>query len=174
MTRPTEFAPKKEGNYNVVATWPRHMIPLVILTNNILLSSLIALTYHFVPDSSSFWYTKLYSSIIGNWHSYITLLRNVSAAILFIGKCSFCHLTIILIFTHSHPICWDLTFLHPDPLGLDHPTKSCNWQRPTKQNQPRMVLALGGRDSSSKHKCQALGNLHDEAKDAWHAWRSKV
>ena len=56
----------------------------------------------------------------------------------------------------------------------DHPTKSCDWWRPTKQNQPRMALALGGRDSSSKRRCQALENLHDEAQDTRHARRSKA
>ena len=44
-----------------------------------------------------------------------------------------------------------------DLLHLDHPTEPCNWQRPIEQNQPRMVLALGGRDSSSKRKHCALG-----------------
>ena len=56
----------------------------------------------------------------------------------------------------------------------DHPTKSCNWWRPTKQNQPRMALALGRRDFSSKHRCQVLVNLRDKAQDAWHAGRSKA
>ena len=56
----------------------------------------------------------------------------------------------------------------------DHPTKSCDWWRPTEQNQPRMALTLGGRDSSSKRRCQALGNLRDEAQDARHTGRSKA
>ena len=43
----TELAPKKEGNCNVVATWPRHVISLVITLNDIPLSPPIALTYHF-------------------------------------------------------------------------------------------------------------------------------
>ena len=37
-----------------------------------------------------------------------------------------------------------------------------------------MALALGGRDSSLKHRCQAWGNLRDELKDARHARRSKA
>ena len=37
-----------------------------------------------------------------------------------------------------------------------------------------MALALGGRDSSSKHRCQVLENLRDKALDAWHAGRSKT
>ena len=37
-----------------------------------------------------------------------------------------------------------------------------------------MALALGGCYSSSKHKCQALGNLRDKAQDARHAKRSKA
>ena len=38
MTCSTELAPKKEGNCNVMATWPRHVISLVIISNNIPLS----------------------------------------------------------------------------------------------------------------------------------------
>ena len=49
--------------YNVMATWPCHVILLVINLNNILLNSPIALTYHFVPDSLLFWCTKPHSSI---------------------------------------------------------------------------------------------------------------
>ena len=67
MTRLTELAPKKKGNCNVVATWPYHMISLVMTSNNIWLSLLIALTYYLVTDSSPFWYTKSHWSIIGNW-----------------------------------------------------------------------------------------------------------
>ena len=61
-------------------------------------------------------------------------------------------------------ICWD----------LDYPTKFCDWWRLIKQNQPRMALALGGRDSSSKRKCQALRNLRDKAQDVRYAGRSKA
>ena len=39
----------------------------------------------------------------------------------------------------------------------DHLTEPCNWQRPIKQNQLRIVLALGEYDSSSKHKHCILG-----------------
>ena len=58
-----ELVPKKEGNFNVVVTWPRHVILLVITLNDILLSLLIVLTYHFIPDGSSFWCIKPHSSI---------------------------------------------------------------------------------------------------------------
>ena len=44
-----------------------------------------------------------------------------------------------------------------DLLHSDHPTEPCGWRRPIEQNQPRMVLALGGRDSSLKRKHCALG-----------------
>ena len=37
-----------------------------------------------------------------------------------------------------------------------------------------MALAMEARDSSSKRKCQALGNLRDKAQDAWHVGRSKA
>ena len=37
-----------------------------------------------------------------------------------------------------------------------------------------MAFALGGRDFSSKHRCQALENFRDKAKDAWYAKRSKI
>ena len=53
-------------------------------------------------------------------------------------------------------ICWD----------SDHLTKSCDWWKPTEQNQPRMTLALERRESFSKRRCQALRNLRDEVQDA--------
>ena len=37
-----------------------------------------------------------------------------------------------------------------------------------------MALALRRRDSSSKHRCQALGNLRDKGKDAQYAGQSKA
>ena len=52
---------------------------------------------------------------------------------------------------------------------LDYPTKFCNWWRPTEQNQPRMMLALGGHDFSLKRRYQALRNLCDKAQDIRHA-----
>ena len=67
---------------NVVATWPHHMISLIIISNNIPLSPPIALTYHLIPIGLHSWYTKLYPSIVGNWLSYITLLRSAPAIIL--------------------------------------------------------------------------------------------
>ena len=48
MTRLIELAPKKEGNCHVIAIWPRHMISLVIPSNDILPSPPIALIYCFV------------------------------------------------------------------------------------------------------------------------------
>ena len=91
-----------ESYCNGMVTWPHHVISLVILTNNILLSLPIALTYHFVPDSSSFWYTKPHLSIVGNWLAYITLLRSAPATILFVLKCFLRHLTTVSIPTHQH------------------------------------------------------------------------
>ena len=94
MTRLTELAPKKESNCNVVAIWPRHMILLVISSNDILLSLLIALIY--CLDGSFFWYTKPHSSIVGNRFSYIALFRSPPAAILFVKK-----------LTWRYSICWE-------------------------------------------------------------------
>ena len=100
MTRSTELAPKKKDNCNVVVTWPRHVISLVIPSNNILLSPPIALTYYL--DGSLFQYTKSYSSIVGSrlpishcWEAHQPLshlLRSLPAAILFVGKRSLYHL----------------------------------------------------------------------------------
>ena len=81
MTRLTKIALKKKGNCNVVATWPRHVILLVITSNNISLSPPIALTHCLIPDGSPFWYTKPHSSIVGNRFSYIALLGSAPAAI---------------------------------------------------------------------------------------------
>ena len=78
--------------YNVMATWPRHVISLIIIFNNISLSPPIALTYCLIPDGSLFWYTKPHLSIVGNRPSYIALLRSPPAAIPFIGKRSLRHL----------------------------------------------------------------------------------
>ena len=91
--------------YNIVAIWPHHVILLVIISNNILLSLPIAFIYCFVFNSSSFQYIKPHLSIVGNQLSYIVLLKSASAAILFIWKCFFRHLTAILIFIYQHPIC---------------------------------------------------------------------
>ena len=86
------------------------MISLIILSNNILLSLPIALTYQLVSNSSSFQYTKPHSSIVGNRLSYIVLLRSALAAIIFVRKRFFRHLTMVLIFTHQYPIYWDAIF----------------------------------------------------------------
>ena len=176
--RSTKLVPKKESNCNVVSTWPHHVISLVIKSNNISLSPPIALTYCLVSDGSSFQYTKLHSSIVGNRLFYIALLRSLPAAIPFVGKrisrypsvilLQFWFLLTNILFVRTWPfffrIRWD----------LDHLTKSCDWWRPTEQNQPRMMLAMGGRDSSAKRKCQALENLRDKAQDTRHAGRSKT
>ena len=152
--RSTEFAPKKEGNCNFVATWPRHLILLVIPPNNIPQSPLIALTYRF--DGSPFWYTKPHLFIVENWLSYIVLLGSAPFVILL----QFWFLLITISFIETR------LFFIQIYCNSDHPTKSCNWWRPTKQNQPRMALALGRRDFSSKRRYQALGNLRDKAQDA--------
>ena len=102
---------------NVVATWPRHVISLIIISNNIPLSPLIAFTYRLVPDGSLFWYTKPYSSIVGNRLSYIALLRSPPAAIPFVEKRSLRYPTAVLIPIHQHPICWDATLFDRIPLG---------------------------------------------------------
>ena len=72
-----------------MATWPYHVISLVITSNDISLSPSIAFTYRLVPDGSLFWYTKPYSSIVGNQLSFITLLKSASAAIPPFSYCSF-------------------------------------------------------------------------------------
>ena len=59
------------------------------LSTSIPLSPLIAITYHLISNNSPFQYTRPHSSIIENWFSYITLLRNASARYL-------CHPTIFL------------------------------------------------------------------------------
>ena len=95
MTRSTELTPKKEGNCNVVATWPRHVISLIIISSDISLSLPIGLTYCFIPNGLFFWYTKFYSSIVGNRLSYIALLRSPLATISFVGQRSLHHHTLL-------------------------------------------------------------------------------
>ena len=106
---------------NVVATWPRHMISLVIPPNDIPISPAIALTY--CLNGSPFWYTKPHSSIIQNWPSYIAFLRSPQAAILFVGKRSLRHPTAVSISTHQYLVCWDSIFLHLNLLGFGSPHK---------------------------------------------------
>ena len=159
---------------NVMTIWPYCIISLVIISINIPLSPFNALTYHHFSDGSLFWYTKSHLSIVGNRLSYISLLKSVYATIWFVGKRSLYYPTAVLIPTPQYPVCWDSTFFIQIRWDLDHFTKSCNWQKPTDQNQPRMDLKLGERDSSLKHRCQALGNFRDKAQDAWHARRSKT
>ena len=175
MTRSTELTPKKEGNCNIVATWPRHVILLVIASNKIPLSLPIALTYCLVPDGSSFWYTKSHSSIVGNRLFYISLLKSPPAAIPFVGKhtshffqLQFWFLLINIPFVRTRPFFFRIRW------HSDHLTKSCDWWRLLEQNQPRMALALGRHDSSLKRRCQALENFRDKAQDAWHVRRSEA
>ena len=104
-----------------MATWPHYVISLVISSNDILLSLPIALTYCLILDGPSFQYTKSYSSICWKLASYIVLLRSLLVAILFIGKRSLHHPTAVLISTHQHPICWDITFFDLIPLGFESP-----------------------------------------------------
>ena len=68
-----------------MATWPRHMISFVIISNDIPLSPLIAFTYHLIPICLHSRYTKPHLSIVGNRLSYIALLRSALAVILFVG-----------------------------------------------------------------------------------------
>ena len=161
-----------------MATWPCHVISLVIMPNDILLSSLITLAYCLVPSGSPFWYIKPHLSIIWNWLSYIALLKSPPAAIPFVGKRTSCYSSIILLqfrfLLTNIPFVGTRLFFSRIRWDSDHPTKSCNWWMPTEQNQPRIALALGRRDSSSKRRCQALGNLRDEAQDIRHAGRNKA
>ena len=106
---------------NIMATWPRHVISLVILPNDILLSPPIALIY--CLDGSPFWYTKPHSFIVGNWLFYIALLRSPQAAILFVGKHSLRHATAVSIPTYQYLVCWDSTFFLLDLLGFGSPHK---------------------------------------------------
>ena len=86
------------------------MILLVIISNNILLSPLIALIYHLIFDNSPFQYIKPHSFIVGNLLPYIALLRNAQTAILFIMKHTICHLIVVLTSTYLNSICWDAIF----------------------------------------------------------------
>ena len=85
----------EEFKCNVIAMWFCHVISLVIISNNIPLNLPIALTYRLVPDGSPFWYTKSHTSIVGNWFSYIALLKSPPATIPFVGKRSLHHHTLL-------------------------------------------------------------------------------
>ena len=86
------------------------MILLIIISNNILLSLLIAFIYYFIFISLFFLYTKSYLSIIGNWFFYITLLKNLPAIILLLRNIYNYYFIAILIFTSQHSIYSNLTF----------------------------------------------------------------
>ena len=161
-----------------MARWPCHVISLVIIPNEIPLSPPIALTYHLVSNGSPFWYTKPHSSIVGNQLSYIALLKSPPATIPFVGKRTSRYTSVILL--QFRFLLTNIPFVGARPFFFrirwdsDHPTKFCDWWRTIKENQPRMALELGGRDSSSKCRCQALGNLRDEAQNSRHARHSKI
>ena len=55
-----------------------HVILLIIISNDILLSLPIALIYYLISDNSSFQYTKSYSSIVQNRFFFIVLLKHIS------------------------------------------------------------------------------------------------
>ena len=157
-----------------MATWPRHVISLVISTNDIPLNLSIVLTYHFLPDGFFFDILNSIYLLLGigflilhYWEAYQPLSYLLGSAFSVI-LLQFQFLITNILFVGTQPffirICWD----------LDHPTKSCNWEKLTKQNQCRIALVLGRRDSSSKRRCQALRNFCDKAKDVRHAGRSKT
>ena len=68
---------KKDDNYNTIANLSYHIISLVIISNNILLSSLVALIYYFIAIRLFSQCTKLCLSIIGYWFIYIKLSKNI-------------------------------------------------------------------------------------------------
>ena len=68
--------------YNVVAMWPCYVISFVIIFNNIPLNPPIALTYHFVPNSLPFQYTKPYSSICWKLTLFHHIAETLPAVIL--------------------------------------------------------------------------------------------
>ena len=79
----------------------RHVISFVIISNDIPLSPPITPTYHLIPIGLYSWYTKPYPSIVGNWLSYIALLRSGPAVILLLESAP----SVIV-------LCWDsLLFL---------------------------------------------------------------
>ena len=106
--RSTDLALRKKNNCNVVATWRRHVISLVIPSSNILLSPPIAFTYCF--DGLSFWYTKPHSSIIENQLPILHCWKALPAAILFVGKHSlrhpYCHPTIFSFVRKRPSLIW--------------------------------------------------------------------
>ena len=83
-----------------MATWPRRVTLLVIISNDIPLSLPIALTYHLIPIGLHSQYTKSYPSIVGNRLSYIALLRSAPAVILLLRSAP----SVIV-------LCWDLLLL---------------------------------------------------------------
>ena len=88
-----------------------HVILLAIISNDILLSSLIIYIYYFIPNSLSIQYIRSFLSIIRKWFSFIVLLRSIPV----------CHFTAVLISTHQYFIYWDSTFFY-----LDYFTEFCN------------------------------------------------
>ena len=111
-----ELVPKKEGNSNIMAIWPCHVILLVISSNNIPLSLPIAFTYHLISDNSLFQYIKAYQSIIENCVFYIALLRSIPAVILFVEKHTIRHH--ILLRLTSSPLFFLLPFYNYWAVGF--------------------------------------------------------
>ena len=93
----------------------RHVISLVITSNDIPLSPPIALTYRPIPDGSPSRLTFLVhqTSFIYCWKS--------ASYIAFVGKHSLCYPTVISISTHQHLICWNAIFFDPILLGFRPP-----------------------------------------------------
>ena len=69
-----KFAYKNKNNYNIIIMWS-HVILLVIISNNILLS-----LYSLTTSLPTFQYIKPHSSIT-DWLFYIALIRNALATI---------------------------------------------------------------------------------------------
>ena len=93
----------------------RHVISLVITSNDIPLNLPIVLTYHLVPDGSPLRLTFLVhqTSFIYCWE--------LASYIAFVGKHSLRHPTAVSISTHQHPICWGATFFDLILLGFEPP-----------------------------------------------------
>ena len=103
---------KKECNCNIMTMWPCYMISLVIISNSILLSSLIVFIYHFNFIGLHSWYLKSDLFIIGNRLSNIALLKIALAVIVFVQKRSIHHLVAVPISTHQYIIYLDVIFFN--------------------------------------------------------------
>ena len=72
-----------------------HIILLVIISNNISLSTLITLTYYLIFNGLFIQYTKPHLSIIRKWFSFIALLKSAST----------CCFTTVLLLIHQYFVC---------------------------------------------------------------------